>query len=96
MLGFYFILVVSIIVTGATSFGGHRFKLEAEDCIFHISQRNLPNFGMKEGTQFVIKMPFLKKKKCSYLNNNSLSVYVLEKLFPSLKEGKNCKIFLVL
>ena len=50
----------------------------------------------KEGTQFMIKLPFLQKKKCSYLNNNSLSVYVLEMLFPSLEEEKNCKTLLVL
>ena len=28
----------------------------------------------REGTQFMIKLPFFKEKKCSYLNNNSLSV----------------------
>ena len=27
-----------------------------------------------DGTQFMIKLPFFMKKKCSYLNNNSLSV----------------------
>ena len=47
MLGFYFILVASITVTWATSFGGLRFKLEAEDTIFYIFQRTLPNFRMK-------------------------------------------------
>ena len=50
----------------------------------------------REGTQFMVKLLFFKKKKCSYLNNNSVSVWVMELLFPSLKEAKNCKMFLVL
>ena len=52
--------------------------------------------GRKRGPNLRLNCHFSKKKKCSYLNNNSLSVYVLEMLFPSLKEGKNCKTLLVL
>ena len=47
MMGFWFILVTSIIVTWPSSFSGHRFKLESKDFIFHILQRNFSNFGMK-------------------------------------------------
>ena len=42
-----FILVASIVVTWVSWFSGHRFKLEAEDFIFHILQRNFSNFGVK-------------------------------------------------
>ena len=47
MLGFWFILVASIVVTWPSSFSRHMFKMEAEDFGFHILQRNLPNFGEK-------------------------------------------------
>ena len=47
MLGFWFILLASIFVTWASWFSGHRFKLEAENFIFHILQINFPNFGVK-------------------------------------------------
>ena len=50
MLGFRFlcfILVSSIVVTWASWFSRHRFKLEVEDFIFHILQKNFPNFAMK-------------------------------------------------
>ena len=47
MLGFCFILVASIAVIWPSSFSGYRFKLEAEDFIFHILQRNFPNFDVK-------------------------------------------------
>ena len=47
MLGFFFILVASIVATWASLFSGHKFKLEAEDFIFHILQINFPNFGLK-------------------------------------------------
>ena len=43
----WFILVTSIIVTWVSWFSGHKFKLEVEDFIFHILQRNFPNFGVK-------------------------------------------------
>ena len=43
----WFILVASIIVTLVSWFSRHRSKLEAEDFIFHILQRNFPNFGVK-------------------------------------------------
>ena len=43
----WFILVASIIVTWVSWFSRHRFKLEAEDFISHILQRNFPNFSMK-------------------------------------------------
>ena len=46
------------------------------------------------GTHFMIKLQVFMKKKCSYLNNNFLSVQVLKILFPSLKGGKYCKTFL--
>ena len=42
MPSFCFILVASTL-----QLSGHRFKLEAEDFIFHILQKNFPNFGMK-------------------------------------------------
>ena len=47
MLGFCFILVDSITVIWASSFSGHRFKLEANDFIFHILQKNFPKFSVK-------------------------------------------------
>ena len=50
-------------------------------------------FEEERETQFMIKLPVFMKKMF-ILNNNFLSVYVLEILFPNLKEGKNCKIFL--
>ena len=34
-------------LTWPSSFSGHRFKLEPEDFIFHILQRNFSNFGIK-------------------------------------------------
>ena len=43
----WFILVASVVVTWVNWFSGHRFKLEAEDFIFHILQRKFPNFGVK-------------------------------------------------
>ena len=43
----WFILVASIVVTWVSWFRGHKYKLEAKDFIFHILQRNFPNFGMK-------------------------------------------------
>ena len=43
----WFILVASIAVTWVSWFSVHRFKLEAEDFIFHILQRIFLNFGMK-------------------------------------------------
>ena len=43
----WFILVASIVVTWVSWFSRHKFKLEAEDFIFHILQRNFPNFGVK-------------------------------------------------
>ena len=42
----------------------------------------------------MIKLAVFMKKKCSYFNNNFLSVQVLKILFPSFKEGENCKTFL--
>ena len=47
MLGFWFNLVTSILVTFVNWFNGHRFKLKAEDFIFYILQINFPNFSMK-------------------------------------------------
>ena len=47
MMDFWFILVASIIVTWPSLFSGHRFKLESEDFVFHILQRNFSNFGIK-------------------------------------------------
>ena len=43
----WFILVASIVVTWVSWFSGQKFKLEAKDCIFHILQRNFPNFRVK-------------------------------------------------
>ena len=43
----WFILVTSIVVTWVSWFSGHKYKLEAEDFIFHILQRNFPNVGVK-------------------------------------------------
>ena len=43
----WFILVASIVVTWVSWFNGHKFKLEAVDFIFHILQRNFPNFVVK-------------------------------------------------
>ena len=43
----WFILVASIVVTWVSWFSGHMFRLEAEDFIFHIFQRNFPNFSVK-------------------------------------------------
>ena len=43
----WFILVASIVVTWVSWFSGHKFKLEAENFIFHILQRNFPSFGVK-------------------------------------------------
>ena len=34
-------------LTWPSSFSGHRFKLESEDFIFHILQRNFSNFSIK-------------------------------------------------
>ena len=45
--GFRFISVVSITVTWASSFSGHRSKWEAEYFIFRILHMNFPNFGVK-------------------------------------------------
>ena len=39
--------LTSGIVTLASWFSGHRFKLEAGDLIFHLPQRSFPNFGLK-------------------------------------------------
>ena len=43
----WFILIASIVVTWVSWFSRHKFKLEAEDFIFHIIQRNFSNFGEK-------------------------------------------------
>ena len=43
----WLILVASIIVAWVSWFSWHRFKLEAEDFIFHILQRHFPNFGVE-------------------------------------------------
>ena len=58
-MGFWFILVASIIVTWPSLFSGHRFKLESEDFIFHILQRNFSNFGMKIGVQQKVFRAFI-------------------------------------
>ena len=42
----------------------------------------------------MIKLSVFKKKKCSYLYNNFVTDKVPEILFPSLHDGKNCKVFL--
>ena len=42
----------------------------------------------------MIKLPIFQKKKCSYLYKTFVSAIVLQILFPSLNEGKNCNIFL--
>ena len=42
----------------------------------------------------MIELPVFKEKKCAYLYVISVSLLVLEILFPNLHEGKNCKIFL--
>ena len=46
-MGFWLVLVTSIIVTWPISFIGHRFKLESEYVMFNILQRNFSNFGVK-------------------------------------------------
>ena len=43
----WFVLVASIVVTWVSWFNGQKFKLEDLDFIFHILQRNFPNFGVK-------------------------------------------------
>ena len=43
----WFILVAFIVVTWVSWFSGHKFKLEAEDFIFHILWGNFLNFGGK-------------------------------------------------
>ena len=47
MMGFWFILVASIVATWSSSYSVHRFEPESEDFIFHILQRNFSNFGMR-------------------------------------------------
>ena len=63
--------------------------------IFFRLCRNLFSHSMfvgERGTQFMIKLPVFKKKKCSYLCNNFVSLEALKMLFRSLNEGKNCEI----
>ena len=40
------------------------------------------------------EMACFQVKECWYLCNNFMTVYLLEILFPSLNEAKNCKIYL--
>ena len=49
-------------------------------------------YRRERGTELMIKLPIFKKRKCSCLYNNFVSVWVLETLFPSLNNGKSCKL----
>ena len=47
-----------------------------------------------EGEAICDSVASFKEKKCSHSCNKFVSVWVLGILFPSLNEGKNCKILL--
>ena len=66
-----------IVVTWPSSFSGHRFKLESEDFIFHILQRNFSNF--------VIKIPV----RCSVrsLQNFYFSLFCSQLVYTCSKFG---------
>ena len=73
----WFILVASIILTYASWFSRHRFKLEAEDLISHILQINSPNFIMK-----ILALCSAKSLQSFYI-----SLFCSQLVYTCLKHG---------
>ena len=81
----WFILVASIVVTWVSWFSRHKFKLEAEDFIFHILQRNFPNFGVKILALWLAKS---LRSFCFSLCRSQLIYSCLVKTFPKRNKSK--------